>query len=170
MASIEDASSEMTAMASGPRPSEAPASSALNHRGVSTLAPVPSKRIWMSGNSPSNQGDATSQGDPVKASAVEVPSTPDELAKRENQITRLMMAMEESRAREERMSTMLYEMQQKLNASETQQKKFSPKALKDQQDLKEENVKLEESLRLERERTTAMLREPSPKGRQDVVI
>ena len=31
-------------------------------------------------------------------------------------------------------------------------------------------MKLEESLKLERERTTAMLREPSPKGRRDVVI
>ncbi len=54
VASIEDASSEMTATASGLRPSEAPASSALNHKGVTTLSPVPPKRIWMSGNSPSN--------------------------------------------------------------------------------------------------------------------
>ena len=124
----------------------------------------------MAGGSPSGRGDATSTGDPVKASTTEVPSTPDELAKRENQITQLMMAMEESRAREERMTQMLYEMQQQLNAPETQQEKFSQKALKDQQDLQKANVKLEESLKLERERTTAMLREPSPKGRQDVGI
>ena len=68
------------------------------------------------------------------------------------------------------MSQLLLEMQQKINASGSSQEKFSQKALKDQQDLQEANVKLEESLRLERERTTAMLREPSPKGRQDVVI
>ncbi len=116
----------------------------------------------MAGTSPSNQGDVTSTREPVKASTIEVPNTPDELAKRENQITQLMMEMEESRAREEIMTQMLYEMQQKLNASETQQERFSQHALKDQQDLQKANVKLEESLKLERERTTAMLREPSP--------
>ena len=52
VASIEDASSEMTAMASGPRPIEAPASSAVNHRGVTSLSPVSSKRVWMAGSSP----------------------------------------------------------------------------------------------------------------------
>ena len=65
---------------------------------------------------------------------------------------------------------MLLEMHQTLNASESSQEKFSPKAPKDQPDLQEANVKLEESLRLERERTTAVVREPSPKGHQDVVI
>ena len=121
VASIEDASSEMTAMASGPRPVEPLASSAVNHRGVTSLSPVSPKRVWMAGTSPSNQGDAASTGEPVKASTIEVPSTPDELAKRENQINQLMAAMEESRAREERMTQMLYDMQQRLNASETQQ-------------------------------------------------
>ncbi len=112
VASIEDASSEMAAMASGPRPIEAPASNAVNHRGVTSLSPVSSKRVWMAGTSPSNQGDVTSTGDPVKAGTIEVPSTLDELAKRENQITQLMMAMEESRVREEIMTQMLHEMQQ----------------------------------------------------------
>ena len=131
VASIEDASSEMTAMASGPRPSEAPASSAFNHRGVTTLPPVPAKRIWMSGNSPSNQGDATSQvGEPAKASTIEVPDTPDELAKRDGQIAQLMMAMEESRAREERMTQMLLEMQPKNNCIRVKSRKVIPKSAK----------------------------------------
>ena len=47
---------------------------------------------------------------------------------------------------------------------------FQNNTPKDQQDLLQANAKLEESLKLERERTTAMLREPSPKGRQDVAI
>ncbi len=48
------------------------------------------------------------------------------------------------------MTQMLYDVQHKLNASETQQEMFSQKALKDQQDLRQANVKLEESLKLER--------------------
>ena len=113
VASIEDASSEMTAMASDPRPVEVPASSAVNHRGVTSLSPVSPKRVWMAGTSPSNQGDVASTGEPVKANTIEVPSTPDELARRENQINQLTAAMEESRAREERMTQMLHDMQQK---------------------------------------------------------
>ena len=163
VASIEDASSEMTAMASGPRPVEAPASSAVNHRGVTSLSPVSPKRVWMAGTSPSNQGDAASAGEPVTANTTGVPNTPDDIAKREEQISQLMAAMDESRAREERMSQMLHDMQQKLNATETQQELFSQKALKDQQDLQQANMRLEESLKLERERTAAMLKEPSPK-------
>ena len=99
-----------------------------------------------------------------------VPDTPSEAAIRDEQLSLLKAAMEESRQREERMTLMLYEMQQKLNATEIQQELFSQKAQKDQQDLLQANAKLEESLKLERDRTAAMLTEPSPKGRQDVVI
>ncbi len=67
----------------------------------------------------------------MKASTIEVPDAPDKLAKRDSQIAVLMMAMEESRAREERMTQMLLEMLQQLNASESSQEKFTPKALKD---------------------------------------
>ncbi len=89
-----------------------------------------------------------------------VPDTPSDAAMRDEQLSLLQAAMEESRQREERMTLMLYEMQQKLNATETQQELFSQKAQKDQQDLLQANAKLEESLKFERDRTAAMLTEP----------
>ena len=104
------------------------------------------------------------------ANASGMTNAPEDIAKRDEQISQLMAAMDESRAREERMTQMLHDMQQALNATETQQELLSQKALKDQQDLQQANERLEESLKLERERTAAMLKEPSPKGRQDVVI
>ena len=84
----------------------------------------------MSGNSPSNQVDATSQGEPVKASTIEVPDTPGELAKRDSQIAVLMVAMEESRAREERMTQMLLGMQQKNNCIRVKSREVIPKSAK----------------------------------------
>ena len=161
-------------MASGPRPAEAPASSAVNHRGVPSLSPVSprrqERRIWAAGTPTSNQGEPASSGELDMAITTGVPDTPSDTAKRDEQVSLLMAAMEESREREERMTQLLHDMQQKLNATETQQELLSQKAQKDQQDLQQANAKLEESLKLERDRTAAMLKEPSPKGRQDVVI
>ncbi len=173
--SKEDASSEMMAMASGPRPVEALASSAVNHRGVPSLSPVTprrrERRIWAAGTPASNQGDASSGEPESKAVTTIVLDTPSDTAPVcDEQLSLLMAAMEESRQREERMTLKLHEMQQQLSANETQQELLSQKAQKDQQDLQQANAKLVESLRLERDRTAAMLTEPSPKGRQDVVI
>ena len=172
--SKEDTSSEMTAMASGPRPVEAQASSAVNHRGVPSLSPVTPRRqtrIWAAGTPTSNQGEPTPSVEPeTMAVTTGVPDTPSDTAIRDEQFSLLKAAMEESRQREERMTLLLHEMQQKLNATETQQEMLSQKAQRDQQDLQQANAKLEESLKLERDRTAALLAEPSPKGRQDVVI
>ena len=54
--------------------------------------------------------------------------------------------MDESRAREERMTQMLHDMQLKLSATETQQELLPKKTQKDQLDLQQANVRLEGSL------------------------
>jgi hypothetical protein len=137
--SKQDTSSEMMAAASGPRPVEAQASSAVNHRGVASLSPVTPKsrqRIWAAGTPNSNLGDPTPSIEPeTMAVRTGVPDTPSDIAIRDEQLSLMKAAMEESQKREERMTLMLYEMQQKLNATETQQELFSQKVQKDQQDL-----------------------------------
>ena len=47
------------------------------------------------------------------ANATGMPNTPEDIAKRDEQISQLMAAMDESRAREERMTQMLHDMHQK---------------------------------------------------------
>ncbi len=143
---------------------------AVNHRGVPSLSPVSPRRIWAAGTPLSNQGEPASSGEPDLAITTGMQDAPSDIAKRDEQISLLMAAMEESREREERMTQLLHDMQRKLNATETQQEMLSQKAQQDQLDLQQANTRLEESLKLERERTAAMLKEPSPKGRQDVVI